>query len=50
MTDCGSLGDALGAAEAGANLISTTLSGHTGGRAETDGPELGSSSSSPWLT
>lgn len=41
MADCGSLDDALAAAEAGADLVGTTLSGYTGERAKTDGPDLG---------
>ena len=40
MADCGSLGDALAAAEAGADLIGTTLAGYTGERAKTEGPDL----------
>lgn len=40
MADCGSLEDALAAAEAGADLIGTTLAGYTGERPKTDGPDL----------
>lgn len=40
MADCGSLGDALAAAEADVDIIGTTLAGYTGERAPTDGPDL----------
>jgi len=40
MADCGSLDDALAAAEAGADLIGTTLAGYTGEREKTQGPDL----------
>jgi len=40
MADCGSFDDAVAAVEAGADLIGTTLSGYTGERAKTDGPDL----------
>ncbi|TAP27248.1 N-acetylmannosamine-6-phosphate 2-epimerase [Arthrobacter sp. S41] len=40
MADCGSLNDALAAAEAGADLIGTTLAGYTGEREKTEGPDL----------
>ena len=40
MADCGSLADALNAAEAGADLIGTTLAGYTGEREKTAGPDL----------
>lgn len=40
MADCGSLADALNAAEAGADLIGTTLAGYSGERPKTDGPDL----------
>ncbi|GGC82147.1 putative N-acetylmannosamine-6-phosphate 2-epimerase [Tersicoccus solisilvae] len=40
MADCGSLDDALAAADAGADLIGTTLAGYTGDRPGTDGPDL----------
>ena len=40
MADCGSLADAQAAAEAGADLIGTTLSGYTGEREKTEGPDL----------
>ncbi len=40
MADCGSLQDALAAEEAGADIIGTTLSGYTGERPKTAGPDL----------
>jgi len=40
MADCGSLEDAAAAAQAGADLIGTTLAGYTGERPKTDGPDL----------
>lgn len=40
MADCGSLDDALAAADAGADLIGTTLAGYTADRPRTDGPDL----------
>ena len=40
MADCGSALDAKAAADAGADLIGTTLSGYTGERPKTDGPDL----------
>lgn len=40
MADCGSLADAEAAAEAGADLIGTTLAGYTGERPSTEGPDL----------
>ncbi|MBX9244053.1 putative N-acetylmannosamine-6-phosphate 2-epimerase [Actinotalea ferrariae] len=40
MADCGSLDDALAAADAGCDLIGTTLAGYTGERPRTDGPDL----------
>lgn len=40
MTDCGSLDDTLTAADAGADIIGTTLAGYTGEREATDGPDL----------
>lgn len=40
MADCGSLDDALAAADAGADLVGTTLAGYTGERPKTDGPDL----------
>ena len=40
MADCGSLDDAVAAAEAGADLIGTTLAGYTGERPKTEGPDL----------
>ncbi|MBM6620731.1 N-acetylmannosamine-6-phosphate 2-epimerase [Micrococcaceae bacterium RIT802] len=40
MADCGSLDDAVAAAEAGADLVGTTLAGYTGERRKTDGPDL----------
>ena len=40
MADCGSAADAKAAADAGADLIGTTLAGYTGERPKTDGPDL----------
>ena len=40
MADCGSVLDAKSAADAGADLIGTTLSGYTGERPKTVGPDL----------
>lgn len=40
MADCGSLDDALAAAEAGADLLGTTLAGYTEERPKTTGPDL----------
>ena len=40
MADCGSLEDAVAAAEAGADLIGTTLAGYTDERPKTAGPDL----------
>ena len=40
MADCGSFADAERAVEAGSDIISTTLSGYTGGRKKTDGPDF----------
>ena len=40
MADCGSLADALNAAEAGADILGTTLAGYTGEREKTAGPDL----------
>lgn len=40
MADCGDLADARAAADAGADVIGTTLAGYTGTRATTDGPDL----------
>lgn len=40
MADCGSLDDAVEAELAGADLLGTTLSGYTGERPRTDGPDL----------
>ena len=40
MADCGSFDDAVAAVEAGADLIGTTLSGYSGERPKTDGPDL----------
>lgn len=39
MADCGSVGDARAAHEAGADLLGTTLAGYTGERPRTDGPD-----------
>ena len=40
MADCGSFSDAKRAVEAGTDIISTTLSGYTGDREKTDGPDF----------
>lgn len=40
MADCGSLDDAIAAEAAGADILGTTLSGYTGERPRTDGPDL----------
>lgn len=40
MADCGSLDDAIAAEEAGADILGTTLSGYTGEREKTAGPDL----------
>ncbi len=40
MADCGSLDDAIAAEEAGADYLGTTLSGYTGERPKTAGPDL----------
>lgn len=40
MADCGSLEDALAAEAAGADILGTTLSGYTGERPKTVGPDL----------
>lgn len=40
MADCGSLEDALAAADAGVDLLGTTLAGYTGERPRFDGPDL----------
>lgn len=40
MADCGSAADAVAAAEAGADIIGTTLAGYTGEREKTSGPDL----------
>ncbi|GAA1853643.1 N-acetylmannosamine-6-phosphate 2-epimerase [Brevibacterium marinum] len=40
MADCGSLDDALDAAESGADFISTTLAGYSGERPKTPGPDI----------
>lgn len=40
MADCGSLDDAIAAEKAGADIIGTTLSGYTGERPKTAGPDL----------
>lgn len=39
MADCGSIDDAVAAAEAGADLLGTTLAGYTGERPKTGGPD-----------
>lgn len=40
MADCGSLDDARAAADAGVDIVGTTLAGYTGEREPTDGPDL----------
>ena len=40
MADCDSLDSALAAADAGIEIIGTTLAGYTGARPTTDGPDL----------
>ena len=40
MADCGSLDDARGAIEAGADIVGTTLAGYTGERPATEGPDI----------
>lgn len=40
MADCGSLYDAIAAQAAGVDLLGTTLSGYTGERPKTPGPDL----------
>lgn len=40
MADCGSIGDAEMAHEAGSDILSTTLTGYTGEREKTAGPDL----------
>ncbi len=40
MADCGSIDDALAAEAAGADILGTTLSGYTGERPQTRGPDL----------
>ncbi|WP_414683271.1 hypothetical protein [Microbacterium sp. UBA3486] len=40
MADCGSLDDAIAAEAAGADILGTTLSGYTGERPKTTGPDL----------
>ena len=40
MADCDSEESALAAAEAGVDIIGTTLAGYTGAREKTDGPDL----------
>lgn len=40
MADCGSLDDAIAAEEAGADILGTTLSGYSGERPRTPGPDL----------
>jgi N-acylglucosamine-6-phosphate 2-epimerase len=40
MGDCGSVDDGLTAADAGVDVVATTLSGYTGDRPRTDGPDL----------
>ena len=40
MADCDSVESAVAAAEAGADIVGTTLAGYTGARAKTEGPDL----------
>ena len=40
MADCGSLEDIRTAAEVGFDILSTTLSGYSGSRPKTDGPDF----------
>ncbi len=40
MADCGSIDDARIAAEAGSDILSTTLAGYSGEREKTDGPDF----------
>lgn len=40
MADCGSFDDACAAAEAGADIVGTTLAGYSGERVPSDGPDL----------
>ncbi|NMR20953.1 N-acetylmannosamine-6-phosphate 2-epimerase [Cellulomonas fimi] len=40
MADCGSLDDALAAQDAGADILGTTLSGYSGERPKTEGPDF----------
>ncbi|MDO5049094.1 MAG: N-acetylmannosamine-6-phosphate 2-epimerase [Actinomycetaceae bacterium] len=40
MADCGSFEDAVQAAEAGTDILSTTLAGYTPDRAKTEGPDI----------
>lgn len=40
MADCGSLDDAIAAEAAGADILGTTLSGYSGEREKTEGPDL----------
>lgn len=40
MADCDDLASAVAAAEAGADVVGTTLAGYTDARARTDGPDL----------
>ncbi|MCF2707052.1 N-acetylmannosamine-6-phosphate 2-epimerase [Arcanobacterium haemolyticum] len=40
MADCGSFADAEQAVEAGCDIVSTTLSGYTGERPKTEGPDF----------
>lgn len=39
MADCGSLGDAEAAVEAGVDILGTTLAGYSGERPKTEGPD-----------
>lgn len=40
MADCGSLGDAIAAEAGGADILGTTLSGYSGERPKTAGPDI----------
>lgn len=40
MADCGSLDDGIAAADAGVDLVGTTLAGYTAEHPKTDGPDL----------
>ena len=40
MADCGCIEDARSAAEAGFDILSTTLAGYTGDRPASEGPDI----------